>query len=265
MNRQIAVTLMLVGSLWACTERTEAAVPAGRKTDSIGGTVELGLGTRVAYRPTTLSATGAVGGTMSLQGVPADSLIPITRDSTVCGDSASITGGHGGMSPGNVLIWVDGIAAGKPLPEIRRQTLVIERCRFEPRLMAVAAGTTINVVSKDHTTHTSKFFREGTNEPIETIYMMDAGQVVPSEKIARQPGIVEVRHVEHPWTKGFIAVFDHPYFAVTDAKGSFRIDSLPPGTYTVKVWHERLSQPAEQRVVVNTGGVGRLEMMLSLK
>ena len=261
MNRQFASALVLIGSLWGCTERTEAAVLGGKKTDSIGGTVELGL-KRIAYRPTTLSASGAVGGTISLQGVAADSLVRGAAAPATC-DSATVSGAP--ASPANVLVWVEGIAAGKALPEVRRQTLVIEHCRFSPRVMAVATGTTINIMSKDPMTHTSRFFREGANEPLESIRMMDAGQVVPSEKIASQPGIVEARHIEHPWTKGFIAVFDHPYFAVTDERGSFRIDSLPPGTYTVKVWHERLSQPAEQRVVVTTGGVGRLELQLSLR
>ena len=47
---------------------------------------------------------------------------------------------------------------------------------------------------------------------------------------------------QHPWTRGFIAVFESPYFAVTGASGSFRLDSVPPGTYRLDVtyapyWH----------------------------
>ena len=40
---------------------------------------------------------------------------------------------------------------------------------------------------------------------------------------------------------------------------------IPPGTYTVKVWHERMAAPLEQRVVVAPGGTGRLELTLTLK
>jgi hypothetical protein len=99
---------------------------------------------------------------------------------------------------------------------------------------------------------------------VERIRTVDAGQVVPSEKIAGAPGIVEVRCPEHPWARAYIAVFDHPYFAVTDERGAFKIDSLPAGTYTVKVWHEGIDKPVEQRVVIQPGGVGRLDVALAL-
>ena len=39
--------------------------------------------------------------------------------------------------------------------------------------------------------------------------------------------------------KSYIAVFKHPYFAVTGANGSFDIKNLPPGTYTLEAWHEK--------------------------
>lgn len=43
----------------------------------------------------------------------------------------------------------------------------------------------------------------------------------------------------HPWVRGFVWAFDHPYAAVTDADGSFRIPSAPAGTWRLVVWHER--------------------------
>jgi hypothetical protein len=160
---------------------------------------------------------------------------------------------------------VDGVTSGKPLPDVRRETLTIEKCRFEPRVMAVVTGSTINVFSRDRVAHGPRFYREGAAQPIEEINTVDAGQVVPSEKIAREPGIIEVRCSEHPFARAYIAVFDHPYFAVSDEQGAFKIDGLPAGTYNVKVWQERLGQPVEQRVVVGAGGVGQLDVALALK
>jgi hypothetical protein len=43
----------------------------------------------------------------------------------------------------------------------------------------------------------------------------------------------------HGWMNAYMAVMDHPYYAVTDAEGKFEIKSLPPGTYTVEAWHEK--------------------------
>lgn len=257
---------LLLSSLPGCSDRGEGSRGGRKVADSSNGTVALGLDPKRSYRPAAMPASGAIGGTITLAGVPRDSVVPVTRDPKVCGDSASIveTESSGGTLA-NVLVWVDGVASGKPLSEVRRETLTIERCRLDPRMMTVVSGSTINVLSRDRAPHDLRFYREGVAEPVETIHTVDAGQVVPSEKIASAPGIVEVRCARHPWARAYIAVFDHPYFAVTDERGTFKIDSLPPGTYNVKVWHEQLAKPMEQRLVVGPGGVGRLDLSLALK
>ena len=266
MKLKLFFVVALLSSLPACSERSDAAVPRGargRIVDSSGGTVALGIGSGNAYS-TSRTASGAISGTISLQGTPRDSIVAVGRDAKLCGDSAHV---HetltNGTSLANALVWIDDISAGKPFPDERRQTLTIDRCRFEPRVMAVVTKSTINVFSKDKVAHGARFFREGAEQPVETIHTVDEGQIVPSEKIAAQPGIVEVRCSEHPFARAYIAVFDHPYFAVTDAHGAFTIDGLPPGTYTVKVWHERLVKPVEQRVVVGPNGASRLDAALT--
>ena len=171
-----------------------------------------------------------------------------------------------GAPPHDHGVWaivVNGVDAGKPLPMVRRATLSIEDCEFVPRVMAVPAGTTINLFSSDRATYTTRFYREGAADPVAVAHTVDAGQVVPSEDVAKQAGMVEVRRTEQDWARGYVAVFDHPYFAVSDASGNFTIDSLPPGTYTLKIWHEGLERPAEQRVTVTSGGIGRVDLSLT--
>ena len=193
-------------------------------------------------------------------------MVAVGRDAKLCGDSAVVNEvAANGNALANALVWVDSVSVGKPLPEVRRETLTIERCRFGPRIMAVVRGSTVNVFSRDQVAHTPVFYREGNAEPVDQMHTVDDGQVIPSEKIARQSGVVEVRCKLHPFARAYIAVFDHPYFAITDAQGAFTIDGLPPGTYNVKVWHERLEKPMVQRVVVGPGGVARLDASLALR
>src|SRR5437667_273999 len=60
-----------------------------------------------------------------------------------------------------------------------------------------------------------------------------------SDTFAREEVAIPVQCQVHPWMKSYIAVFKHPYFAVTGANGSFDIKNLPPGTYTLEAWHEK--------------------------
>ena len=265
MKLLVIASIFLIGSLPGCTGRTEA-MDSGQVVDSAGGSVALGIDSARTYKPMAVSASGSVGGTVSLQASALDSTVPVTRTNNVCGDTAAQTAtGSDASSVAGVLVWVEGVSAGKPMSGVRRETVIIDSCRFVPRLLAVSAGTTINVFSRDALSQTTRFYREGSDEPLDEIRTVDAGQVVPSEKIARVPGMVEARGIQHSGALGYIAVFDHPYFAITDENGAFTIDSLPPGTYTVKLWHERMAAPEEQRVVVTPGGRGQLEVTLTLK
>jgi plastocyanin len=261
MRTLLCATLLF--TVLACAE--QAAEGRGRVVESSAGTVELGIREQ-GYTPGVVQSPAAVTGTISTAAAPADSMVAVARDPQVCGDSAAIREiALNGSALGNALVWVVGVPSGKKLPETRRTTLTIERCRIDPRVTAVVAGSTINLFSRDRAAHTVRFYREGNGTPVARIMTMDAGQVVPSEAIAEKPGIVEARCEMHPWVRGYVAVFEHPYFAITDASGGFTIDQLPAGTYTVKVWHEGMDKPAEQKVVVNAAGTGNVTMTVALR
>jgi len=264
MKLRVLRAAILLSSLPACSGGEAATGGSGKVVDSSSGTVALGLDARSAYRATGGSG-GTLTGTISLQGEARDSMVATGKDAKVCGDSAAVRQSNAnGTALGNALVWIDGIQAGKPLPEERRETITMERCHFEPRVLAVVAGSTINVFSRDRVAHTARFYREGAGEPVAFARTVDEGQVVPSEQIASAPGIVEARCTLHPWARGYVAVFEHPYFAVTDASGKFSIAGLPGGTYTVKVWHEGLEKPVEQRVTL-AGGTGQLDVAVALR
>jgi len=61
-----------------------------------------------------------------------------------------------------------------------------------------------------------------------------------------EPSPMEVRCDVHQWMRAYVAVFDHPFFAVTGNGGRFAISSLPPGQYTVVAWHEKYGEKRQQ-------------------
>jgi hypothetical protein len=73
-------------------------------------------------------------------------------------------------------------------------------------------------------------------------------------------GLMEVTCDSHPWMKGYIQIFDHPYAAVTDAKGDFSIKDIPPGTYTLEAWHEALGKVKVGSVKVESGKTAKIKM-----
>ncbi|HET7622969.1 MAG TPA: carboxypeptidase regulatory-like domain-containing protein, partial [Gemmatimonadaceae bacterium] len=72
-------------------------------------------------------------------------------------------------------------------------------------------------------------------------------------------GLVDVHSDRYPWSRAWIRVFDHPYFAVTNRDGIFTIDSVPPGNYTLMMWEPRLGK-RERNVHVDSAKDSKLDI-----
>jgi len=261
-----ATTFVLACSTEAAPpSRTPSATrPTGTKSattkidDSTAGSVELG---NVKYTPVALSEVGSVVGNIKLDGpAPADTTT-ITEDQPICGtrpEPATVATAKG---VSNAVVWIAGVRTGKQLPIEKRADLSSEKCALDPRVQAVVVGTTMNVYNEDRLLH-KLIFIGGAHDTLTKMPFFNSGQMVASERLATKPGIVEVRCALHAWTHGYIAVFDHPYFAVTDANGAFTIDSLAPGTYKMMVWHEGMAQPVAQQIQIGANGTARVDVAI---
>lgn len=215
-----------------------------------------------------LGSVGAIEGTVQIDGeVPGDSVITPTVDQESCGagfpDSSIV---RRGKALGTAVVWLTDVKQGKTLPVERRTEIVNENCRLVPRVQAVVVGTTVNVRNEDRLAHITRFVRGGTGgDTLARIPLTDDGQVVPNEHIAAKSGLVAATCLRHPWTRGFIAVFESPYFAITDTTGGFRLDSIPPGTYHLRVWHERGTSTIERDVTVSATSVSRVDLKVTLR
>ena len=78
------------------------------------------------------------------------------------------------------------------------------------------------------------------------------------KKFARTEVMIPVKCNVHPWMKSYIGVVPHPYFVVTGSDGRYSLENLPPGEYTLEVWHERLGAQ-EQTITVATGQISTID------
>jgi hypothetical protein len=77
---------------------------------------------------------------------------------------------------------------------------------------------------------------------------------VMNEKFDK-PDVVQIKCDVHTWMTGWVVVAGHPYYALSDATGGFKIADVPAGTYTVEYWHEKLGKQTKSITVPATGPV----------
>jgi plastocyanin len=134
--------------------------------------------------------------------------------------------------------------------EERRARMVQRNERFEPHVLAVVAGTWVDFPNEDRTYH-NVFSLSKAKEFNLGRYAVGRSQSVRFER----PGIVRVFCDIHSHMSAFILVFAHRYFAVTDDEGRYRLDGVPPGTYTLTVWNEMVhGDPPRRPITIGEGG-----------
>ncbi|MFQ5873987.1 MAG: carboxypeptidase regulatory-like domain-containing protein [Dehalococcoidia bacterium] len=207
------------------------------------------------YEAVAVSNGGSVSGQVTFSGeVPPPQTIRVTKNTDVCGQTIPsetlLVSADKGIK--NVIVTFENIQQGK---EGKPRQVVINNhlCRFEPRVQAVMKVKGFNVVVKNdddvlHNTHAYQKKRTVFNLALPT-----QGQTIKvTRKIRRRTGMVEIKCDAHDWMHSWLLVTDHPYVAVTDENGGFKIADIPPGTYTLRFWHEALGTQ-QQEVTITAG------------
>jgi hypothetical protein len=190
------------------------------------------------YRVVPVVGGGAITGTVDIDGAaPVTPIIRPTVDQAVCGNSIvdkSIK--LSGTRIGGAVVWVTDIRSGKAFPLERRYELNNANCTLDPYVQAISTGGTLNVSNADRLVHTNRFINVGTGKIAGIAPFNDDGELVPLDRFDESAEI-EVVSDKHPWTRAWIAVLDHPYYAQTAANGTFTIDAIPAGRYRIRAWH----------------------------
>ena len=205
------------------------------------------------YRVAPVTAGGTIAGTVDFEGTtPLAEVIRPTTDQNVCGNSIvqrNVT--LSGTRVANAVVWLTDIRSGKSFPLERRFDLTNDSCTLDPFVQVISTGSTVNVGNDDRTLQTNRFINVGTGQIAAVAPFNDDGEVVPVDRF-KEPAEIEVVSEQHPWTHAWIAVLDHPYYAQTDAKGTFSIDAIPAGRYRIRAWHPSLGY-ADDSVTVPAG------------
>ena len=154
----------------------------------------------------------------------------------------------------NVFVYISsGLEdAEYPVPE-EIATLDQKGCAYHPRVQGVILGQEFNLTNSDPLLHNSRSYAR-RNRPFN--YGQPAGTKPRGRPFVRKEPAVRIKCDVHTWMVAYIFAMDHPFFAVTDDAGKFKIEGLPAGDYTLTAWHEKYGELDMEITVGETAFTG---------
>jgi Carboxypeptidase regulatory-like domain len=226
----IAAAVMALLAVAVFKERPVHAAPSG---SSITGTVKL-EGTAPHQRPIDMSKEPSCAAVHKAN--------PVTTEAVVAGSDGSLK---------NVVIYIsDGLSGGtETAPET--PTWDQKGCQYIPHVMALNPNEHFKVTNSDPTSHNIHPMPQPGGPNHEWNKSQPSG-AQPIDATWQSPEVaIHVKCNIHPWMSGYMVVVKGPY-GVSDDKGSFKLDNVPPGNYTLTAWQESLGTQT-QKVTVAAG------------
>jgi len=191
--------------------------------------------------PVDPATSGTVAGAITLEGTP-----PVGQPINMSADPYCMRQGqatmqtvvvsNGGLQ--NVFVYVkDGL--GNFTFPVPATPVVLDQmgCWYSPRVFGVQVGQSLDIVNSDETLHNVHALPAANRE-------FNRGQGLKGLKyttVFTTPEVmVPFKCDVHKWMNAWVGVVEHPFYAVSGAGGAFEIKGLPPGTYTIEAWHEKL-------------------------
>jgi len=199
-----------------------------------------------AYEIEAVTGGGSIDGMVKLSGAaPPLAPITVTKNQDYCGKTIANPIYEVGKGNGlaNVLVYLKEVPKGKAPPADPAE-LQNDKCMFHPRVQAAMAGQKLKISSDDPVLHNTHPQNMETNVTLYNVALPFKGFSVV-KPLPDKPQMLKIKCDAHEWMHAWLMVLDHPYFATTDADGKFSIKDVPPGTYTLVVWHEAAGEKSE--------------------
>ena len=215
---------------------------------------------------TTEPAGGKIEGRIFFKGIPPEpEKIRVTKDAQICGSSQMseefiVSPENKGLRNAVVMV----LGAGENPETI---TLNVEQtgCVYVPHVQVATVGSTLAVTNNDPTLHNvhATIVRDDNSKRTAFNVAQPAAKdpAKPSsiQKVLRRQGVYWIECDVHPWMRSYVVVHDNNYYGRSDESGYFTISDIPPGTYTVRIWHEGLGV-VEKTVTVTEGQSATLDL-----
>jgi hypothetical protein len=198
---------------------------------------------------------GKVAGKVTLEGAaPSQEAIQMAADPncarlhTTPVTTEFVVVGEGGALANSFVYLKSGVQGDFP-PPAEPVLLDQQGCVYHPHVIGIQVGQPLEILNSDETLHNIHAMPKINKE-------FNIGQPVKGLKTQRTFDAAEVmipfKCDVHKWMNSYAGVVEHPFFAVSGPDGNFTIDGVPPGTYTVEVWHEQFGTKEMSVTVAET-------------
>jgi plastocyanin len=237
-----AAAIVIVAALLCGCDREDGRDPPAAQRAGQSGKA----GDAAASQGAGMSASGVIRGKVKFTGTkPAAK--PVEREchpgvKVTIPDEAYLVGPGGELK--NAVVFLKNPPAGSAVAAPAAPVIDQKDCVYVPHVVAAQVGQRVTFTSSDKVLHNVHVVARDNGESNQS---MNFGE--RRELSIKGAEFFTAKCDLHPWMTCKVAAFDHPFYAVTGDDGSFAFNGLPPGTYTVGVWHEKLGQRSQDVAV----------------